>query len=109
MRLQLSFPSAVRGSVCMLTVFAVMLALVLTGLSRTDESVRSGGSQSAEEAVRRSALCCYTLEGAYPDSYEYLRVNYPAGINEALYSIHYVAFAPSLMPDITAVRQGAQP
>ncbi len=108
-RLLPSLPYVIRGIICMLTVFAVTLALVLTGLVRTGASVRSEGMQSAEEAVRRAALCCYALEGAYPESYEYLKNHYPPRINEALYSVHYIAVAPSLMPEITVVRRGTQP
>ena len=100
------FPSFFRGVVCMLTLFAVTLALVLTGLVRTGSTVRSEGTRSAEEAIRRAALCCYALEGAYPESYDYLKEHYPPGINEALYAVHYIAVAPSLMPEITVVRQG---
>ncbi|PKM73178.1 MAG: hypothetical protein CVU91_06330 [Firmicutes bacterium HGW-Firmicutes-16] len=108
-RLLPSLPSTMRGIVCMLTIFSVTLALVLTGLVRTGYSVRSEGWQSAAEAVRRAALCCYALEGAYPESYEYLKNHYPPGINESLYTVHYIAFSPSLMPEITVVRQGTQP
>ena len=100
-------PTLFRGIICMLAVFAVTLALVLIGLSRTSNSVRSQGTQSAEEAIRRAALTCYALEGAYPESYEYLREYYPPGINETLYAVHYIAVTPSLMPEIAVLRRGS--
>lgn len=109
LRLLSPLPSAFRGIICMLTVFAVTLALVLTGLVRTGGSVRSNGTQAAEEAVRRAALSCYAFEGSYPESYEYLKEHYPPGISETLFDVHYIAIAPSLMPEITAVRRGTQP
>ncbi len=102
-------PFAFRRIICMLCVFVVTLALVLTGLSRAGSSVSSGGTQAAEEAVRRAALCCYAFEGAYPESYEYLKEHYPPGINESLYSVHYTAVAPSLMPELAVVRRGVSP
>ena len=109
LRLPPSLPLAFRRIICVLSVFAVTLALVLTGLSRTGSSVSSGGTQAAEEAVRRAALCCYALEGAYPESYEYLKANYPPGISETLYVVHYTAVAPSLMPELAVVRRGSTP
>lgn len=102
-------PSVLRGAVCMLSFFAIILALVLTGLARTSESVRTDGLNAAEAAVRRSALCCYALEGAYPESYEYLKENYPPGINEKLYTVRYTAVAPALPPVLAVLRTGAAP
>ena len=108
-RLFFPLPSIFRGIICMLTVFALTLALVLIGLSRTGSIVRSDGIKSAEEAVRREALSCYALEGAYPESYEYLKANYPPGINEELYAVHYIAVTPYLMPEIAVARRGTSP
>ncbi|MFB0921095.1 MAG: hypothetical protein QMB62_09465 [Oscillospiraceae bacterium] len=108
-RLPSSLSSAFRGIICMLAIFAVTLALVLTGLARTRSSVLSYGTQAAAEAVRRAALCCYSLEGTYPESYAYLEEHYPPGINETLYAVHYIAVAPSLMPEIAVVRRGTLP
>ena len=93
----------------MLAVFVVTLALVLTGLIRAGNNVRTEGLKTAEEAVRRSALCCYALEGFYPENYEYLKEHYPPGINERLYLVHYTAVAPSLVPEITVVRRRELP
>ena len=101
--------SAFRRAICMLSVFAVTLALMLTGLSRAGSSVSSSGTQAAEDAVRRAALCCYALEGTYPESYDYLKEHYPIGISETLYVVHYTASAPSLMPEVTVVRRGSEP
>ncbi len=97
--------SALRGIACMLSIFAVTLALVLTGLGRTDKSVREGGQRAAEDAVRRAALCCYALEGSYPESYDYLQEYYNPKISETLYAVHYTAVASNIMPEITVIKR----
>lgn len=108
-RIMPRIPAILRGAVCMLSLFSITLALILTGLVRAGKTVRANGLSAAEEAVRRSALCCYALEGSYPESYEYLKEHYPPGINETLYAIHYTAAAPSLMPEIAIVRRRSVP
>jgi len=85
--------------------FALLLCLVVFGLRRTDASLASHGIRLAEEAVRRAAVSCYALEGAYPESYDYLREHYGLRVNEALYAVNYQVFASNIMPEITVVRR----
>ena len=97
--------SVLRGASCILSIFAITLAFVLTGLGRADKSVREGGQRAAQEAVRRAAFCCYTLEGHYPESYDYLKEYYNPKISETLYSVHYIAVASNIMPEITVTKR----
>ena len=97
--------SVLRGAACILSIFAITLTLVLTGLGRTESSVRDSGQREATEAVRRAALCCYALEGSYPQSYDYLKEYYNPKISETLYSAHYITVASNIMPEITVTKR----
>lgn len=97
--------SVLRGVACILSIFAITLTFVLTGLGRTQNSVREAGQRAASEAVHRAALCCYALEGSYPESYDYLKEHYDPEINEALYTVHYIAVASNIMPEITVTKR----
>lgn len=85
--------------------FLLLLLAVLFGLRNADEALDAHGQRLAEEAVRRAAVSCYALEGAYPESYEYLKAHYGLQINEELYGVSYVVFASNLMPDISVVKR----
>ncbi len=87
-------------------IFIAVLAIVLSGLSNTSKTVDKEGLRVAREAVLRAAVCCYSIEGSYPDSYEYLRDNYGLSINEERYHVFYDVFASNIMPDITVVELG---
>ncbi len=90
-------------------IFAFVFAIVLSGLSSTSDTVESEGLRVAQEAIERAAVCCYAVEGSYPDSYEYLRDNYGLSINEDRYFVFYSVFASNFMPDITVVlKDGAE-
>ena len=69
------------------------------------------GSEETEivrSAVKDAALTCYAVEGAYPDSVEYLRTHYRLAYDEDRYFITYDAFSSNVMPDIYVTEKGAK-
>lgn len=82
-----------------------MLVIILSSVGDAEKSVNEEGLRVAENAIRRAAVNCYALEGAYPDTYEYLRDNYGVSVNEEQYVIHYNIFAENIMPDITVLER----
>ena len=63
--------------------------------------------QIVRDAVKNAALTCYAVEGAYPDSVEYLRKHYQLAYDEERYLITYDAFASNMIPDIWVTERGA--
>lgn len=57
-------------------------------------------TEIVREAVRDAALTCYAVEGAYPDSVDYLREHYRLAYDTERYYVTYDAFAANLIPDI---------
>ena len=57
----------------------------------------------AEESVRRAAIQCYALEGAYPPSADYLEEHYGVAVDPDRFRIDYVYIGSNLMPDITII------
>ena len=58
------------------------------------------------DAVRRAALTCYAVEGAYPQSLEELERGYGLAYNKDAYIVSYDAFASNIMPNIQVLRKG---
>lgn len=88
-----------------LLVFVLALTIILSGLNTTDRAVDSEGLRTARESIQRAAVTCYSVEGRYPDSWEYLRDHYGLAVDESRYAVHYEVFASNLMPSITVVRR----
>ena len=63
----------------------------------------------AEQALRRAAVSCYALEGAYPASYDDLKQRSGLAIDEERYMVFYEIFASNIMPQITVVERGEEP
>ena len=56
-----------------------------------------------EENVRRAAVQCYALEGAYPQDFDYLAERYGVAVDESRCRVDYIYIGSNLMPDITVV------
>lgn len=88
----------------------LIAALLVLGSMILRSSDRDLGQESAaaiQEAVRRSALQCYAVEGVYPPNLAYLEENYGLQVNTNDFYVSYEAFASNLPPDIRVVsKQG---
>ena len=61
-----------------------------------------------KETVRRTALTCYALEGAYTPDLEYMNNRYGLGFDEERYQVYYDVYGSNLMPDITVLEKGEE-
>ena len=59
-----------------------------------------GSAAAIREAVQRSALQCYAVEGAYPPDLQYLEENYGLQVNREDFYVTYEAFASNLPPTV---------
>ena len=87
-------------SVCVIIAVAV-LAWLFVGYINDGSNVKQ--NDIVVNAVKRAALTCYAVEGAYPLELDYLRDNYGLKYDEERYTVIYRAFATNLMPSITVV------
>jgi len=89
--------------------FAVGLILVLAVIFTAvcvpvfQEDIRETGRAAVREAVLRSAVECYTLEGAYPESLEYLEKHYGLTVNKT-----YEVFADNQLPTVQVLVRGEE-
>lgn len=59
--------------------------------------------KTIEDLVMRSAIHCYSIEGAYPQDLEYLEENYGLNIDTDNYIVHYEIFSTNIAPDVTVI------
>lgn len=52
------------------------------------------------DAIKRSAVQCYAIEGFYPPSIEYMENKYGLVVDHDKYVIDYHIFASNIMPDV---------
>ncbi len=96
-----------RDLIKLLAIVAVLAAAVLL-VNRIATAQDSAETDIVRDAVKNAALTCYAVEGAYPDSVEYLREHYHLAYDEDRYLITYDAFASNMIPDIWVTERGAK-
>jgi hypothetical protein len=85
-------------------VIIVLITVPFSGNAVRDE--KEDSIRSITETVQEMALQCYVIEGAYPQSLEYLREHYKLAYNEERFIVEYDAFAENMMPYITVLERG---
>lgn len=83
--------------VYLLTAGILILGAVLAG--RVGSNLDEHGPERLEQAVRQAAVACYSTEGSYPPSVDYLIRKYGLRPDDR-YMIHYTIFASNLPPEI---------
>jgi hypothetical protein len=89
-------------------IFIVVFVLVLTGVSHLSTSTDEQERNSLEQAVWRSATQCYALEGAYPQSLDYLMEHYGVTYDESKYLVHYEVFGSNMLPVIQVITRNEE-
>ena len=96
-----------RRDLIKLLCIVVLLAGAVLLVNRIDTAQDKAETDIVRDAVKNAALTCYAVEGAYPDSVDYLREHYRLAYNEDRYMITYDAFASNMIPDIWVTERGA--
>ena len=95
-----------RDVIRLLAIAAVLVAAVLL-VNRIGTAQETAETEIVRNAVKNAALTCYAVEGAYPDSVEYLREHYRLAYDEDRHLITYDAFASNMIPDLWVTEMGA--
>ena len=80
-----------------MTIVVIVFAVVKMNPSR---EIDEEGAAAIKDAVMRSALQCYVVEGAYPSDLAYLQDNYGLQINTEDFYVTYDIFAQNLPPTV---------
>ena len=95
-----------RGLALTLAVFAALFGGAVAAFQKIGSSSENMEEQLVLDAVRRAALTCYAVEGAYPQSLKELERGYGLAYNKDAYIVSYDAFASNIMPNIQVLRKG---
>ena len=86
-------------------VAAALLMCFLSGISNVTQGHLEEDKQRLEEVLREAAVSCYSVEGSYPPTLEYLEQHYGVQIDRRHFIVRYTAIAENLMPDITVLEK----
>ena len=85
--------------------FLLAIVLILGSVRTLRESGIRQQRQALEEALSKSLLLCYSLEGRYPDTIEELLERYPLAYDRDRFVIDYRLQGGNILPDITILEK----
>lgn len=92
-------PAGLRQAIAC-ALLALLLIFAAEGTDRLAGTGRAEALRIMEQAVRRSVVQCYAIEGRYPKSVDYLAEHYGLIVDREQYVYHYRPVADNLMPEI---------
>jgi hypothetical protein len=81
------------------------LAIVATGVIGFNRSLQQQQLVAVEQSVQTAVIHCYSLEGSYPPSLDYLAKNYGLILDKKHYIYDYSVFASNVPPEIHILRK----
>ena len=90
--------------IVLLAAAALFFLFSLKGLDKGSSELQR---RQLEDSIRRACVSCYSIEGIYPPTLQYLQDNYGIRINDKHYAVFYEIFAENIMPEITVVSKQA--
>ncbi|MBQ8903740.1 MAG: hypothetical protein IJY73_05535 [Oscillospiraceae bacterium] len=92
-------------SVLAILIFCAVIVWFTAAVDSAGSATRTGQLDAVRQSVESSITLCYSIEGAYPESLEYLTENYGLNYDSDRYIIHYDCFAANIRPSVTIVER----
>ena len=97
------FVSKHRFLTAMILAAVILIAACLAWAGMTARNSMEDQAGSIRDTIYKRALQCYVIEGAYPESLDYLVENYGLAVNTEDYRIIYIPYAENLPPEIKVI------
>jgi hypothetical protein len=88
--------------------FIAILGVFLYGISSISDTARSEEKRNLENALQRDIIHCYTVEGIYPPTLEYMEDNYGLTYDSEKYIVDYQVIGSNLMPDFHIIERNPE-
>lgn len=88
-----------------IVLFLAALIWFLIAINRTESAAEGQQRAGVEQLIENAVTLCYSLEGAYPESLEYLTEGYGVHYDTSRYIVHYDCFAANIRPTVTVIER----
>ena len=95
-----------KGLFLAVIVFVLLVGLFLFFLLTATQRNEANEREMMSDALRRAIVTCYSVEGKYPPSLDYIYENYGVRIDESRYVVFYDVIAANVMPSVDVISIG---
>jgi len=86
-----------------LAVFVLAIVFTVTMVGQMSRRVDVEQTARLREVLRRAAISCYSVEGRYPPSLEYLEEHYGVVIDHSKFAVDFDVISRNAMPIIEVI------
>ena len=98
--------SLIRGLLVSVVVFALLAGALVWLMNTLRDTSDEEQLTLVRDSIHNALLTCYAVEGAYPESLDYLVDNYGLMYDEETIAVYYDAFASNIMPEVRVSVRG---
>ncbi len=91
------------GTIFSFVLFAGIIIWFLAALSNASEASDRSNINALRQSVENGISLCYSIEGSYPESIDYLSECYGVVYDKNKYIVHYECFADNIRPNVTVI------
>ena len=88
---QLTLPASIL-------IFLLIFLLFYKGVGSVSQTASEQQMENLQQAIRRSVVHCYAVEGSYPESLDYLKEHYGITYDPEKYIVDYEIIGSNLIP-----------
>lgn len=88
------------GVILTVLFFAVFLIYFYMQISIVSEEVKVSDVEMLTNALENAVVTCYAIEGAYPESLEYIEEHYGIVVDRDKYMVDYQVLYANMVPNI---------
>ena len=81
-----------------LILFALIVIWFVTSVNNADKAADKQRTDSVYNTIMNGAVLCYSIEGEYPPSLDYLKENYGVVPDSDKYMVDYIYFVANIRP-----------
>ncbi len=100
------------GGLTLIILSAVLFISVVVwlwvSLAKTQNASSEREISSLKSSVENAVTMCYSIEGAYPESLDYLTENYGVVYDSSKFILHYECVAANIRPTVTVIERNAE-
>lgn len=86
-------------------IFIAIIVLFIEAVRYTGTSSIENQQDSLESAIARDIVQCYSIEGTYPPSLQYMEDHYGLTYDKDIFFIDYQPIGANIYPDYTIIRR----
>ncbi len=86
-------------------IFISIVVWMIIGVNSASASKDIEQLKATKKSISNAVILCYSIEGEYPSSLEYLEENYGIKVDNDRYVVRYNSFASNIMPEITVLNR----